>query len=149
MVEHETPYPEVVCLVYFDNGKFLLEERLDENVFKHTWTTTGGKVDEEDREHKDYILAASIREAKEENGLIPTAIVPFTKFHKELRDGTPYLFHGIHVVSWEGELINRFPKRRRLEWVNNDRALELVTGHEVDQRLLEDFHKYLLQQENK
>jgi 8-oxo-dGTP pyrophosphatase MutT (NUDIX family) len=133
---------EVVCLVYYDQGKFLLEERLDDNVFKHTWTTMGGKVDEEDREQHDYLLAASIREAKEENGLIPTAIVPFTKFHQELRDGTPYLFHGIHVVSWDGELVNRFPERRRLEWVKKDRALELVEGHEVDQKLLEIFDNY-------
>ena len=47
---------EVVTLVFAQDEKLLLEQRLDEGVFKNRWTFTGGKIEEVDRLEADILL---------------------------------------------------------------------------------------------
>ena len=144
MKEHSLD--EVVCLIFVEDGKFLLEERLDHGVEKGDWTTTGGKVSESDRKSDgDYIENASIRESEEETGLTPTKMRLFTSFRQMTKKGVEYIFHGVHVEAWSGELKNDEVDvqtglaRRHLEWIEKERARILVRDHLVDSRIFSDF----------
>lgn len=135
MDKEPLPLPEVVCLVFFRNGRFLLEQRLDDDSFYGKWTFTGGKV-----EINETIERASVREADEETGLIPTLIQPFTTFKGVSRNGNSFVFHGIWIPQWSGRLKNKegAPKRK-LKWVSLEQVRKYIDDTEVDRRVLEAF----------
>lgn len=130
----------VVCLVFLKNNKFLLEQRLDNNKLFAHWTFTGGKIDEKDTaDGADHIMAASIREADEETGLIPHEIEVFTSFHANSRAGQRFKFYGVWVKSWSGKFKNKEPNRRILKWIEMEKAKDLIVDNKVDERVLSDF----------
>ena len=113
MDKEPSSFPEVVCLVFFRNGKLLLEQRLDDDAFYGRWTFTGGKI-----EDGESVEEASIREAGEETGLAPLSIQCLVSFRGVSRNGNSYLFHGVLVKEWGGRLVNREgSQKRRLKWV--------------------------------
>lgn len=131
---------EVVCLVFEDQGKFLLEQRLDDNLYHGAWTFPGGKVEEVDyKQGSDYLLAASVRESGEEVGLVPEVIEPFTEFEETTRHGNRYRFLGIRVVTFSGDLQNNEPVRRILVWVPEAEVGNHINNVSVDKRIWEDF----------
>lgn len=134
-------------MVFQQGDQFLLEQRLDDNLYHGAWTFPGGKVEEVDyQQGQDYLLAASIRESGEEVGLIPEIIEPFTKFEATTRNRNRYLFHGIYVVRFSGILQNREIKRgtlrRTLAWVLGVEVGNLVDDVSVDSRIWEEFLDY-------
>lgn len=134
---------EVVDLVFLQKGKFLLEQRLDKDNYFGKWTFPGGKVDEIDyKTGKDYLVEASIREVKEEIGLIPKVLKRFTSFEEVSRNNRKYLFHGIHVIKYTGNLVNKEIGRRNLSWVRVSEAKEYIGDTAVDKRVFEDFLSY-------
>lgn len=131
---------EVVCLIFYKNGKLLLEQRLDKNEFKDRWTFTGGKVEEFDYKKKgDYKESASTRESEEETGLIPGLFSHIMSFEGTSRTGQNFIFHGILIRKWKGRLENREPYRRKLKWIPLGRAAEYIGDTEVDRKVLEYF----------
>lgn len=135
---------EVVCLVFQQEDKFLLEQRLDKNLYHGAWTFPGGKVEVEDGEQSftNYLLVASIRESREEVGLVPEVIETFTEFEEITRHGNKYRFYGIHVKKFSGDLQNNEPGRRILSWVPGIEVSNLVDDVSVDSRIWKDYKNY-------
>lgn len=141
MEREQKSLSEVVCLVFYKNGKVLLEQRLEADNFQNRWTFTGGKVDQDDfRQGDNHIITASRREGWEETGLRANQCLPFTSFAGVSRNGNSYLFHGVWIKDWDGEMDeNKEPGVRRLEWVPLQRATEYIGDTEVDKKILEHF----------
>lgn len=134
---------QVVCLVFYENNKILLEQRLDQDAFHKNWMFTGGKIEAQDYMQADAIHAAAVREAMEETGFKVVKTKQFISFLQKLRDGREFEFIGVRVVRWQGELTNREPHRRHLEWVVLTKAKALIGEHEVDSKILEGFTSLL------
>ena len=132
---------EVVCLIFYKNGKLLLEQRLDSDTRGH-WTFTGGKVEPEDYiDGKDYKILASIREAIEETNLTPVECVCLETFKEVSITGKSYIFHAILIKSWNGRLRNREAGRRKLKWIPTSGAIKYLGENKVDLRVLTAFNK--------
>jgi 8-oxo-dGTP pyrophosphatase MutT (NUDIX family) len=140
---------QVVCLVFCQADKILLEQRLDKDAFRENWMFTGGKVETEDEAADNPIHAASVREAKEETGLEVIKIERFSSFLQRLRDGRQFEFVGVYVSEWSGNLRNQEPRRRHLAWVAIAAAQIMIGQHEVDARILQDFLSYRIHLEEK
>lgn len=128
-----------MCLVFCEDEKLLLEQRLDGDAFHKNWMFTGGKVEALDRSSGNPIHNASVREAEEETGLKPMASNVFTSFVQELRDGRTFEFIGVNILKWDGKLKNQEVGRRNLAWIGISEARAIIGEHEVDRRILEDF----------
>lgn len=134
------PLPEVVCLVFFKDGKLLLEQRIEEDNFKGRWTFTGGKVEKKDfLEGKDYKELAALREGGEETGLQAKSFQCFVSFEGISRNGGRFIFHGILITEWEGLLENKEPHKRNLDWITIEEAATFIGDTEVDKKILETF----------
>lgn len=130
-------------MVFCQDGKLLLEQRLDDGVFKNRWTFTGGKVEEFDYEQDDYVFAASVRESGEETGLVPEEIEVFARFVQTTLNGNTYDYHGVYVKKFSGELENKEKGRRNIVWVGEGIEADiLLEGDEVNTRLLNGFREF-------
>ena len=140
---------EVVSLVFHRDGKLLLEQRLDEVVFKNRWTFTGGKVEEVDYESDDYIMAASVRESGEETGLIPEEIEVFDNFVMTTLNGQTYEYHAVYVRNFSGVVQNREAGRRNIEWVGEGIEADLLLeGDHVNTKIIGEFRDFMSKKES-
>lgn len=139
------PLPEVVCLVFYKNGKVLLEQRLDDDEFYGRWTFTGGRIEKFDFiPGEDPKFVASKREGLEETNLIPQDLMLLATFEGISRNGGRYLFHGILITAWSGRLRNvEGLEKRKLRWVPVEQAVELIGDTEVDKKVLESFLEFI------
>lgn len=135
---------EVVSLVFVNDDRLLLEQRLDEGPFKNRWTFTGGKVEAVDYQTGDYVMAASVREAGEETGLIPEEIVVFDRFVMTTLNGNTYQYHAVYVRSYTGEVENREVGRRNLQWVGDGVEADiLLEGDGVNTKILSGYRNLI------
>lgn len=131
-------------MVFFKDGQFLLEQRIEEDNFKGRWTFIGGKVEKGDfLKDEDYKEVAAIREAREEINLEPKSFQCFVSFEERSRNGNWYLFHGILIEEWEGQLENREPDKRNLAWISIEETATYIGDTEVDKRILESLLRLL------
>lgn len=135
---------EVVCLVFRQGDQFLLEQRLDDDLYHGAWTLPGGKVEAGDlNQGLNYLLIASIRESREEVGLVPEVIEPFTEFEETTRHGNRYIFHGIWVQSYRGTVREDLePGRRILEWTSKEEVASRVADTPTNSRVWEEYLKF-------
>ncbi len=134
---------EVVSLVFHRDGKLLLEQRLDEGVFKNRWTFTGGKVEDIDRQSDDYVFAAAVREASEEIGLTPEEITVFTQFVATTLNGNTYHYHAVSVEKFSGQVENKEEGRRNIAWVGDGVEADILLGGDgVNTRVLEAYREF-------
>lgn len=132
---------EVVCLIFYKNGKLLLEQRLDHDTHER-WTFTGGKVESEDFVRgRDYKTLASIREAVEETNLTPLECECLETFREVSITGKSYVFHSVLIKTWSGRLRNKEAHRRNLKWIPIERVLANIGDNKVDLRVLAAFNE--------
>ncbi len=134
---------EVVTLVFAQDAKLLLEQRLDEGPFKNRWTFTGGKIEDVDRLEEDYVFAAAVREAGEEVGLTPEEVEVFAEFVATTLNGYTYYYHAVSVERFYGEIENREEGRRNIAWVGEGMEADiLLDGDGVNKKVLEAYRQF-------
>ncbi len=127
-------------MVYELGGKYLLEQRREEDLYKDVYTFPGGKVEPRDyRRKKGYLFGASFREAKEEGSLIPKEIIPFVKFEDVTRNGNHFIFHGIWVPKYYGVVLDNEENKRKWHWVPGSEVGLLVADTSTNSRVWKSY----------
>lgn len=108
----------VVMFLIYNNGQFLVEERIRlDSSHKGFFIIPAGHVDEGETPEQTVL-----RETSEEHGITPSKIIKLDSF-ENMSLGGDFLYVDAYLITeYVGDLINREPEKCNLHWMTPQEA---------------------------
>ena len=116
-------FPVTVHLLFIDDNKILLARRFNTGYRDGEYSVPAGHLD-----GNETVIAAGIREAKEEVGVdIDASNMTFSSVMHRI-EGDERVDFFVHIHEWSGEIVNAEPdKCDDLRWTNmNDMPANII-----------------------